>query len=150
MSEMILLSSAQSLKCGSPNDPNSDTSAWFSQVKDLVDSYATPDQMVFRSSLNKNFFLTPTYAQLFEAPTHTELPFVLPGTIDIVVQRSLSKSPLASQSDEERKKAEETLMEIVRKGEGMVWIDEEKGVFEYPYKTLSVIVKQKGASGLRV
>lgn len=124
---------------------HSDTAAWLSQVKTLVDSYATPDQMVFRSSLNKNFFFTPTYTQLFEAPTHTELPFVLPGTIDIAVQRSLSKSPLASQNDGERKKAEEVLMGIVRNGEGMVWIDEEKGVFEYPYKTLSVIVKQKGA-----
>lgn len=104
--------------------------------------------MVFRSSLNKGFSFTPTYARLFEAPTQTELPFVLPGTVDIVVQRSLSKSPLASQSDGERKKAEEALMGIVRKGDGMVWIDEEKGVFEYPYKTLLVTVKQKGTSGL--
>lgn len=127
-------------------DLNSDNAAWLLKVKNLVDSYASPDQMVFRSDLSTKFFFTPTYAQHFQAPTQSEWPFVLSGTVDTVLQRSMSKSPLASQNDEERKKAEEALREIIQEGDGTKWIDGGNGLFEYPYKTLLVVVKQRALS----
>lgn len=48
------------------------------------------------------------------------------------------------QSEEGKQKAAATVKEIVARGDGMKWIDQEKGVFEYPYKTQVVVVKQKG------
>ena len=116
-----------------------------SQIRDLVDAHATPEQMTSRTGLWKKFFTIPIYSQLFEPPTDIEAwPYTLPATLEIVTERALSKSPLAVQNDEVKKKAEETVKEIVEKGDGLKWIDQEKGVFEYPYKTQVVVIKQKG------
>ena len=100
--------------------------------------------MTSRSGRWKSIFTTPTYAELFEPPIEKEgWPFALPTTQELAIQRAMSKSPLAVQSDEGKKKAEEVLKEILQRGEGLKWIDQEAGVFEYPYTTEVVIVKQK-------
>lgn len=100
--------------------------------------------MTSRSGNWKTFFTTPTYSQLFESPIDKEgWPFSLPATVDLAIERAMSKSPLAVQSDEGKKKAENILKEILKRGDGLKWIDEETGVFEYPYRTEVVVLRQK-------
>lgn len=100
--------------------------------------------MTSRSGRWKSFFTTPTYSELFEPPVDKEgWPFALPATLELAMERAMSKSPLAVQTDEGKKKAEEALKKILQRGDGMQWIDEGTGVFEYPYKTEVVVVKQK-------
>ena len=43
----------------------------------------------------------------------------------------------------DRKKVKEDVKGIVAKGDGLVYSDEDKGEFEYPYKTYVVIAKKK-------
>lgn len=50
----------------------------------------------------------------------------------------LSKSYITMLSEEEREGLTEEARKVVQKGEGKVWIDEAKGVFEYPYRTTLV------------
>jgi len=59
----------------------------------------------------------------------------LPTTEDLAVERVFSKSYITALSDAERSELEHELRENLRRGEDRVWIDEHKGVFEYPYET---------------
>lgn len=45
--------------------------------------------------------------------------------------------------DEGKKKAKDVLKEILKRGDGLKWIDEKTGVFEYPYRTEVVVLRQK-------
>lgn len=46
-----------------------------------------------------------------------------------------------AEEDEERAMAD--LKAIVARGDGRRWVDEESGVFEYPYKTYVVLSRRK-------
>lgn len=99
--------------------------------------------MTSRSGNWKTFFTTPTYSELFESPIDKEgWPFSLPAMVELAIERAMSKSPLAVQNDEGKKKAEGVLKEILKRGDGLKWI-EETGVFEYPYRTEVVVLRQK-------
>ena len=68
--------------------------------------------------------------------------YVLPVTIGGVVSRLLSKSYIAALSEDERKRVEDSLRNILET-EWKTWINEEEGVFEYPYETTVVAIRRK-------
>ena len=59
-----------------------------------------------------------------------------------VVARGLSKSYIAVLPDEERGKVAESLRNIFET-ERKTWVNEEEGVFEYPYETTVMAVRRK-------
>ncbi len=69
--------------------------------------------------------------------------YVLPGTRDIVVNRAHSKSYIAVLGPEDKKKLVDDIDALLERKDGLVWIDQEKGIFEYPYQTFLVVSRKK-------
>ena len=55
----------------------------------------------------------------------------------------LSWSAVAVMSEEQKKKLESTAREILAKGEGKIWVDKEKGIFEIENETAVNIFRKK-------
>lgn len=55
----------------------------------------------------------------------------------------MSKSYIAVQSEDIKATIKAGITEIVDRGDGKQWIDEDKGLFEYPYRTLVVVFQRK-------
>lgn len=63
-------------------------------------------------------------------------------TIEGVVTRSLSKSYVAALPEDERKRVADSVQNVLET-EKKTWVNEEEGVFEYPYETTVVTVHRK-------
>ncbi len=97
----------------------------------------------FRLGLWRATFSTPSYQALFHPPEEDVWDYVLTGTRDIVVERAQSKSYIAVLSYEDKQKVINDLDAILQRKDGLTWIDQAKGVFEYPYQTFLVVSKKK-------
>lgn len=121
---------------------NSESAAWVAQLRDRIEFHegGTPQ---FRLELWRATFSTAGYTENFGPQEETVFSYKLLGTEQIVVDRACSKSYIAILPTDQKKQVVEDVKAIVRKGDGLVWTDREKGEFEYPYKTWAVIAKKK-------
>lgn len=119
-----------------------DGAGWVAQMRERIELHenGTPQ---FRLMLWRATFDTPSYKEFFEPPTEEVWTYNLLGSEKIVVDRACSKSYVAVLDDEKKNRAVEDVKAIIKKGEGLVWADKEKGEFEYPYKTYVVIARKK-------
>lgn len=110
---------------------------WVAQVRNRIELHeaGTPQ---FRLGLWRKAFDTSSFCLSFHLPVEKIWQFNLPATDDIVVDRATSKSYISVLPDDERAAVREDVRMIVEKGEEKVWIDEDEGVFEYPYKCFVV------------
>lgn len=115
---------------------------WVAQARNRIESHeqGTPQ---FRLGLWRQAWDTPSYKKFFQPPEEKEWIYHLPGTLDIVTNRALSKSYIAVLSDEGKRSVVNDIKEIIERGEDKVWIDEKQGIFEYPYRTYVVIAQKK-------
>lgn len=116
--------------------------AWVAQLRDRIEKHEKGSPQ-FRLGLWRAAFSTPSYAVNFEPQEENVWDYVLPGTRDIVVERAQSKSYIAVLSPEDKQKVVDDIDAILQRKEGLKWIDESKGIFEYPYQTFLVIAKKK-------
>jgi hypothetical protein len=139
---------------------SSHTAAWVAKARDVIEvheagtpqfrlgvstPYANPRWTFPNESspgLWRRFFDTPSYQKHFEAAEETKWKYILPVTTEGVVTRALSKSYISVLSDEERGKVVDGLRNILET-EQKSWVNEEEGVFEYPYETTVVVVNRK-------
>ncbi|KAH9952235.1 S-adenosyl-L-methionine-dependent methyltransferase [Amylocystis lapponica] len=119
-----------------------DGAAWVAQLRDLVEQHeqGTPQ---FRLGLWRAAFATPSYATHFAPPEENTWAYALPGTRAIVADRAQSKSYISVLPPAEKAQVVADIGRILDQKDGLVWIDEAKGVFEYPYQTLVVLAKKK-------
>ena len=96
-----------------------------------------------RDAPNAATWSTPGYQANFEPAEENVWSYVLPGTRDIVIDRACSKSYIAILEPEARQKVIDDLDEVLKRKENFTWIDEEKGIFEYPYQTFLYIARKK-------
>jgi hypothetical protein len=61
------------------------------------------------------------------------------GSLDIVTNRAMSKSYITVQPKDIKAMIKAEIKNIVERGDGKQWIDEDHGLFEYPYQTLLVV-----------
>jgi len=87
-------------------------------------------------------FDTSSYKLFFQPPLENVWQFSLPTTTDIAVDRASSKSYIAVLPEEEKDKVRQDVRAIVDKGEDKVWIAEDEGIFQYPYKCYVVIAQR--------
>ena len=80
---------------------------------------------------------------MFDAPEEKVWEYPLEGTREIAQDRACSKSYIAILPPDEKEQVKKDISDIVDRGDGLKWIDQEKGIFEYPYKTYVVVWKKK-------
>lgn len=119
-----------------------EAAAWVAQLRDRIERHENGSPQ-FRLGLWRATFSTDSYNKTFEPPEEKVWDYTLEGTRQIVVDRASSKSYIAILPPDEKEQARTDVGEIVDRGDGRKWIDEEKGVFEYPYKTYVVVWKKK-------
>ncbi|KZP11949.1 S-adenosyl-L-methionine-dependent methyltransferase [Athelia psychrophila] len=119
-----------------------ETAAWVAQLRDLIESHEnnTPQ---FHRGLWRAFFGVPSYAALFKPEQQATWDYTLPATLEVVTDRAHSKSYIAILGEEQRRGVDAEITKIIGRGDGLVWRDEAKGEFEYPYKTTVVICEKK-------
>jgi len=92
-----------------------------------------------RSGVWRQLFNTPSYTKSFTPPEEEAIRYVVPNTLDGIVSRGLSSSRVVVLTDAEKEVFVKDVEAIVQRGEGKVWIDEEKGTFEHPQRTEIII-----------
>jgi SAM-dependent methyltransferase len=119
-----------------------DHARWVAQLRDRIESHeeGTPQ---FRLGLWRAMFEASNYNKHFTPPDEQQWPYSLPATAELVVNRAFTKSYIAVLPEEQKRSVEQDVRNIVERGEDRIWIDQEKGVFEYPYKTYVVISRKK-------
>ncbi|KAI0322218.1 S-adenosyl-L-methionine-dependent methyltransferase [Amylostereum chailletii] len=115
---------------------------WVAQLRDRIEQHehGTPQ---FRLGLWRQLFETTAYQDHFSPPEEETWSYSLDGSLKIVTDRAFSKSYIAIQPDEVKANIKDDIQSIVERGEGRRWIDEAADIFEYPYKTYTVIIKRK-------
>jgi len=117
-----------------------DAAKWVAQARDRIEQYEQGSPQ-FRLGLWRQAFDTAEFQKVFELPQEQTWNYPLPASLDIVVDRALSKSYMTILADDEKAKVREDLTAIVNRGEDKVWINE--SIFEYPYQTTTVISRRK-------
>lgn len=119
-----------------------DRATWVAQNRDIYEVFESGSPQ-FRLGLWRATWSTPGYQANFEPAEENVWSYVLPGTRDIVIDRACSKSYIAILEPEARQKVIDDLDEVLKRKENFTWIDEEKGIFEYPYQTFLYIARKK-------
>ncbi|KAI0273766.1 S-adenosyl-L-methionine-dependent methyltransferase [Gloeopeniophorella convolvens] len=119
-----------------------DGGAWVAQLRDLYEQFeqGTPQ---FRLGLWRALYETQPYQNLFQPPKEQTWSYSLVGSLEIVTDRVMSKSYIAVQPDDVKTQIKASVKEIIDRGDDRKWIAEDKGIFEYPYKTLAVVLRRK-------
>ncbi|KAK6527600.1 hypothetical protein TWF694_004584 [Orbilia ellipsospora] len=115
---------------------------WVPKIRDAYEAHevGTPQ---YRHMWWKKIFELPEFEQFFDKEYQfEEVKRVLPTTVDGVVERVLSKSYITALSANDKQAVEEKVRDVVE-NEKKVWIDEGKGVFEYPYATDLYVIRRK-------
>jgi len=117
------------------------SSPWIGPLRDSYEvfEYGAPQ---YRTEHWRHSLQVPEFSSLFHQPEEFKFEHIVPATEQSVVDRVVSKSYITQLGDEERMNVEKEVRRIVGDGK-KVWIDEEKGVFEYPHFTHLVVIKRK-------
>ncbi|KAJ7678205.1 S-adenosyl-L-methionine-dependent methyltransferase [Mycena polygramma] len=124
------------------NNEDRDAALWLQQVRQLVERNGKEDAPSGRSGLWRQIFDTPSYIKFFAPPEEATFPFIVPGTLDSIINRGLSISRITVLTDAGKEAFVKDAQAIVERGEGKVWIEEEKGTFEVPRRTEIVIARR--------
>lgn len=115
---------------------------WVAQLRDRIERHEQGSPQ-FRLGLWRQTFDTDSYKKFFEPQEEKVWSYKLPVTLGIALDRASSKSYIAVLSEDEHAQVKTDVKTILERGEGMVWMDESKGIFEYPYQTLVVVARKK-------
>jgi hypothetical protein len=119
-----------------------ESARWLSRVRDRIELYdkGTPHA---RHGKWREAFQTSSYRRFFDPPEEVTFNYKLSRTAEKVIDRALSSSYVSAFPETEKAKIEEDVAEIIRQREDMVWIDESRGMFEYPLKTILITSRRK-------
>lgn len=126
---------------------NVPSSPWVATLRHLWEKYESGAPQ-FRQGKWRDTFdpaVSPNYPTLFEQPLEETFDWIVPTTKDAVIERVRSKSFIAvleREKKEEYIELVEKMREVLNKEEKS-WIDMERGLFEYPYKTTVVVARKK-------
>jgi len=88
----------------------------------------------------RQFLDTPSYQKLFGTSEEVIWKYVLPVTVEGVVTRELTRSYISALPEGEREIVTNNVRSVLE-AEQKIWVNEEEGIFEYPYRT-TVISKR--------
>jgi len=111
------------------------------QLRDLIECHeaGTPQ---FRHMWWRKTFDTESYKREFQPPQEKTWTYHLQGTKESTVDRASSKSYIAILPEDKKREVQDEIRRIIDDSR-KVWIEESKGIFEYPYQTWVVIAQKK-------
>jgi len=109
------------------------------KLSGLTFGISTPQ---FRLGLWRRTFEEPSYKKNFQPHEENIVPFIIPVTLEGVIDRVYSKSYIAVLPEDEKAQVKRDVIAAVTRGDGRTWIDEGKGVWEYPYKNFVVVMRK--------
>ncbi|KAJ7088585.1 S-adenosyl-L-methionine-dependent methyltransferase [Mycena epipterygia] len=123
------------------NQDDRDAAQWLKQVGERVerDAQGTPR---WRTGQGRQVFSTPSYTNFFGQPEEQKFRYETSGSLDGIVSRCLSVSRIATLADTEKDAFVKDIQAIVQRGEGKVWIEQEKGTFLVPMTTDLIIARR--------
>lgn len=111
---------------------------WVAQIRDLYEQYED-DTPQYRHMYWHAMYKTPTFASRFKADEPRHYHRTLPTTLDAVIDRVLSKSYVSVLPKDKQDKLVKDMSDYLNNTPdeklGRKWIDREKGIWEYPYRT---------------
>lgn len=116
---------------------------WTSQLVNLPERYNP--SVKHASDQFRGVFKSSLYDPNFEPAEEKRILHNVPSTVEGVYDHILSWSAIAPLGANEKEKVKDAIGKILQKGEGLEWIDKDKGLLEFPHDCLAVIIKRKGA-----
>lgn len=96
----------------------------------------------YRLGLWRATFSTKSYIDLFDKEEDLVWSYVLPTTVEGVIDRVRTKSYITTLEGPAQAQVVETVKRILDE-EPRAWVNEADGVFAYPYKTTLIVMKKK-------
>lgn len=114
-------------------------------VADVRDAYERHEQNTpqYRLGWWRECFETAEYKDNFDPAQEHRFVLAHPITEQGAVDRVLSKSYITCLPKEEQDEVVKRVRGIVSAAEDKVWIDKEKGIFEYPYETMLYTMRKR-------
>lgn len=121
-----------------------DAAQWVADVREAYEPFElnTPQ---FRLNLWRATFDTAAYKAHFEPQEELKFNHFIPTTVQGVLDRVHSKSYITQLSGPETERLDAQVHKAVQNDTTKVWLDKEKGIFQYPYDTFLIIMKKKDA-----
>lgn len=108
-----------------------------------------PTKLLGRAPLEyfgwQKVFEMPVYKENFQPQETTTVKYSTPGTIRTMAERVKTWSPIAVLHEEQKEEFVQGAVDIIKKGDGLVWIDEKEGIFEIPFAVPTILMKRKNS-----
>ena len=118
-----------------------ETATWVDQIRTEYEKFEG-DTPQFRLGWWKKTFDNASFKDSFDSPSHHHTRRSIPTNVSGVQDRVLSKSYIAVLPPNEKEVLKSKVVQILGSAD-KAWINEEEGVFEYPYVTTLVTTKRK-------
>ncbi|KAG8996041.1 hypothetical protein FRB94_008591 [Tulasnella sp. JGI-2019a] len=116
---------------------------WVGQLRSLYEPYDEGSPQ-YRKGTWRKMFDAHAFKELYKQPQDEhEITWISPVTKDGAVNRTFTVSYVAILHEDEKVKLRQQITAVVERGEGRKWIDQDKGIFEYPHKNLVVVLRKK-------
>jgi len=124
------------------NNSEPEKVAWAQQLSEFIMSYREKDSSSVTGKW-REAFETQVYKDHFAPPEEKLFHYSAAATLNSVVEISMSISSMTVLPADEKVKAREKIIEIVERGDGKVWVNEQEGLFEDYYFANVVIIHRK-------
>ncbi|KIY43426.1 S-adenosyl-L-methionine-dependent methyltransferase [Fistulina hepatica ATCC 64428] len=116
---------------------------WINQIRELL----TPqrgDNPQFLLMHWKEGLSTPAFREYFYSKEETTIVHPpKPATIEAVLDMMCSVSYMTILPADEKERMRHQMRGIIEKGEGLIWLDKDKGIFEAPSQTYVMTARKK-------
>lgn len=97
----------------------------------------------FYEDLWREAFSEPNYLAHFGEPEEEVIKYTYPYTIASWTDFVMTGSWVAVMSDEQKELVKKVVRDNIEKGDGVQWLDKEKGIWAHPYKSEVVVFRRK-------
>ena len=120
--------------------------AWLKQIYDVCMPYRnnTPASAAEWDRWRQMFDLT-AYKQNFIPAEETTVQFTENRTLESIIDLFLSWAGVAVLPEQEKEAVKAKIRDIVKRGDGLVWKDENQGIFETPFVVEPIVIFHRKA-----
>lgn len=114
---------------------------WIKQLWDIASRYDKYQH--YEVEHWREVFNSSNYNKYFYPAEERTFPHDLPYTLQEIIDRALTWSAIAPLDNTEKEKVKDDVKAIIERGDGLEWVNREKGVIKFSHDTLLVIIRRK-------